>query len=150
MQAQKMGGCFKVAIVRSEFHKALVERLHEGAKKGFADYPAAAMDPLRVPGSGEIPLASRWLIESEKPCGLLALGAVIRGETPHFESLRGVLDQGLLHLQERFSIPIVFAVLFVESQAQALDRLGGPKGHRGEEAARALCKMIALKKRLFP
>lgn len=146
--ALKPGGAVKAALVCSEFHKGLVERLHQGAKKGFSDYPVSAMAPLWVPGSGEIPLAARWLIEKEKPCGLLALGAVIQGETPHFESLRRILDQGLLSLQERFSIPIVFAVLFVESRAQAIDRLGGSKGHRGEQAARALCKMIALKKRL--
>ena len=138
----------KVGIVCSEFHKSLVERLYKGANAVFLKQ-SVKVDVIKwVPGAGEIPQASNWFITNYKLDGLLGLGVIIRGETSHYESLCRILEQGLINLQTCFSTPVVFSVLMVENHLQAENRLGGSKGHRGEEAALTLIKMIKLKNSL--
>ena len=137
-----------MGIVCSEFHKSLVEKLYRGADAVFLKQ-SVKVDIIKwVPGAGEIPQASNWVIKNFKLDGLLGLGVIIRGETSHYESLCRILEQGLVNLQSRFSIPVVFSVLMVENRLQAENRLGGPKGHRGEEGAFTLIKMIQLRNSL--
>ena len=137
-----------MGIICSEFHKSLVERLYKGAEAVFLKQSVKIDTVKWVPGAGEIPQASGWLIKNFSLDGLLGLGVIIQGETSHHESLCRILEQGLISLQNRFSIPIVFSVLMVKNHLQAENRLGGSKGHRGEEAALTLTKMIHLRKML--
>ena len=135
----------RVGIICSEFNRDLVEKLHEGAKKEFLQHSLDIAVTEWVPGAGEIPLACKWLMEKHKLDGILACAVIIRGETPHFESLCRILEQGLIYLQTHFSSPVIFSVLMLEARSQAESRLGGNKGHRGIESAQALIKMIQLK-----
>lgn len=139
---------FQVGIVCSEFNRDLVEKLHEGAKKELLKSSNEIAVTEWVPGAGEIPQACRWLIERRKLDGILTCGAIIRGETGHFESLCRILERGLIDLQTHFSLPVVFSVLILENRSQAESRLGGNKGHRGIEAAQTLIKMLQLKRKL--
>ena len=136
---------FQVGVVCSEFNKVLVKKLYDGSKKTLLDQSVEIIKTVKVPGAGEIPQAGRWLIETYRPNGLLACGVILRGETAHFDSLCRILDSGLIHLQMRFPLPIVFSVLMVNNRSQAMARLGGSKGHRGTETARALIQMMKLK-----
>ena len=136
---------FQVGIVCSEFNRSLVKKLYDGSKKTLLDQSIEIIKTIKVPGAGEIPQAGRWLIEKYQPDGFLACGVILRGETAHFDSLCRILENGLIHLQMRFSLPVVFSVLMVNNRLQAMARLGGSKGHRGEETARALIQMMKLK-----
>ena len=138
----------KTGIICSEFHKPLVEKLYQGATAKLKEYSVEVAVTEWVPGAGEIPQASGWLIEKYSLDGLLALGVLIRGETTHYESLCRILEKGLINLQMRYSLPIVFSVLMVENRLQVENRLGGAKGHRGEAAAQTLVKMLNLKNKI--
>ena len=135
----------KTGIICSEFHKPLVEELYQGATAKLKEHSVRVVVTEWVPGAGEIPQASQWLIEKYQLDGLMTFGVLIQGETTHYESLCRILETGLISLQARYSLPIVFSVLMVENRLQAENRLGGAKGHRGEEAALALVKMLKLK-----
>ena len=138
----------RVGMVCSEYNKDLVLKLYEGAKIEFEKRSLQITKTVWVPGAGEIPQASNWLIEKYNLSALLACGVLIRGETAHFESLCRILEKALVPLQNKFSIPVIFSVLMLENRRQAEDRLGGSKGHRGEEVAQALIKMLKLKQTL--
>ena len=138
----------QVGIVCSEFNRDLVEKLYEGAKNKLLKQSVNIALTQWVPGAGEIPQACKWLMEKHKLDGVLACGVIIRGETIHFESLCRILEKGLVYLQTHFSLPVIFSILMLESRKQAESRLGGNKGHRGEEAAQALIQMIQLKRKI--
>ena len=138
----------RVGIICSEFNRDLVEKLHEGAKKKLLKHSLDIAVTEWVPGAGEIPLACKWLMEKHKLDGVLACGVIIRGETSHFESLCGILEKGLVYLHTHFPLPVIFSVLMLENRAQAENRLGGDKGHRGVEAAQVLIKMLQLKRKI--
>ena len=138
----------RVGMLCSEYNKDLVLKLYEGAKTEFQKQSLQIVKTIWVPGAGEIPQASTWFIEKYNLSALLACGVLIRGETAHFESLCRILEKALIPLQNKFSIPVIFSVLMLENRRQAEDRLGGSKGHRGEEAAQALIKMLRLKQTL--
>ncbi|MCY4512469.1 MAG: 6,7-dimethyl-8-ribityllumazine synthase [Bdellovibrionales bacterium] len=139
---------FQVGIICSEFNRDLVEKLHEGAKKELLKHSIKIAITEWVPGAGEIPQACKWLIEKQKLDGILTCGAIIRGETCHFESLCRILEKGQFYLQTHFSLPVVFSILMLENRSQAENRLGGNKGHRGTEAAQTLIKMLQLKRKI--
>lgn len=138
----------QVGIVCSEFNRDLVEKIYEGVKNKLLKQSIHIAVTEWVPGAGEIPQACKWLIEKHKLDGVLACGVIIRGKTGHFESLCRFLEKGLIHLQTHFSLPVIFSVLMLENREQAESRLGGNKGHRGEEAAQALIQMIQLKRKI--
>jgi 6,7-dimethyl-8-ribityllumazine synthase len=102
---------------------------------------------VRCPGSYEIPLTAQWLLQTEHYDGIIALGVVIRGGTPHFEYVCDAVNRGVLDLNLRFSTPVAFGVLTTDDVQQALDRVGD-KGNKGSEAALALLEMIALRRSL--
>lgn len=139
-----------MVVVCSEFHTDLVEKLYTGAREKLLEHGVEIIATEWVPGTGEIPQASGWLIEKHKPDGLLACGVIIRGETTHYESLCRILEKGLIYLQRHYSLPVIFSMLMVESHLQAENRLGGEKGHRGKEGALALVKMLKLKVQIKP
>ena len=102
---------------------------------------------VRCPGSYEIPLTAQWLLETKRYEGVIALGLVIRGGTPHFDYVCDAVNQGVLDLNLRFSTPVAFGVLTTDDVQQALDRVGD-KGNKGSEAALALLEMITVRRSL--
>ena len=102
---------------------------------------------VRCPGSYEIPLTAQWLLETKRYEGVIALGVVIRGGTPHFDYVCDAVNQGVLELNLRFSTPVAFGVLTTDDVQQALDRVGD-KGNKGSEAALALLEMITVRRSL--
>jgi 6,7-dimethyl-8-ribityllumazine synthase len=136
----------RYAIAVASFYEDLARRLEEGARAEF-DAAQAQADTFSVPGTFELPLAALYAAQSGRYRGVACLGAVIRGETSHYEHVcaeaaRGILDVGL-----RTGVPCSFGVLTVENMHQALERLGG-KRHQGRDAARAVLAMAALGEQL--
>jgi 6,7-dimethyl-8-ribityllumazine synthase len=101
-----------------------------------------------VPGSFELPLGARWLIDDHHVDAVVALGCLIKGETPHFEYISQAVSTGLMQLGLSTGVPIAFGVLTVLNEAQALDRVGGAQGHKGEEATETVLRMLAQKNAL--
>ena len=130
---------YRFAIVASEYNSVVMDRLIEGAKRALKDYEEPAI--IRVPGSFEIPLAVKRAALSKKYDGIVALGCVLRGETPHFEYISSVVSNGLGQVALETGIPIGFGVLTVDTVQQAMDR-SGESGNKGFEAAVAVLEMI--------
>ncbi|SQH77815.1 6,7-dimethyl-8-ribityllumazine synthase (Lumazine synthase)(riboflavin synthase beta chain) [Shewanella benthica] len=135
----------KVAIVVSRFNSFLVESLLEGAVDTLKRFGQVADDNItvvRVPGAVELPLAARRVAASGKFDGIIALGAVIRGGTPHFEFVAGECNKGLAQVALEFDIPVSFGVLTTDTIEQAIERSGTKAGNKGGEAALGLLEMV--------
>lgn len=101
---------------------------------------------IEVPGSVELPLAAQWMLEANgRLDGVVCLGAVIRGETAHFDYVCKAATDGILQVMLRFNKPVIFGVLTVENEQQALDRAGGKLGNKGSESAQAAMEMANLR-----
>lgn len=142
------GAC--VVIVRTEWNAAVVDALEAGAR---AELTRAGIQHyvITVPGAFEIPFGIRAYWDAHKykddpPKAFIALGCVIRGDTPHFEYVCRAVTDGVLQLNMTLPVPTIFGVLTVDNQQQADERTGGKHGHKGEEAAITALKMIAVKK----
>ncbi|TMK39722.1 MAG: 6,7-dimethyl-8-ribityllumazine synthase [Actinobacteria bacterium] len=138
----------RFAIAVGRFYEDLADRLVAGAQAAFAEAGVEPADVYEVPGAFELPLAALYAAQSGRYAGVACLGAVIRGETDHYEyvcaeAARGIGDVGL-----RTGVPCAFGVLTVESMDQALARAGGDKRDQGRLAAEAVVTMAALRARL--
>jgi 6,7-dimethyl-8-ribityllumazine synthase len=138
----------RYAIAVGRFYADLAERLVHGAQEVLADETGVAADVFDVPGAFELPLAAKYAAESGRYAGVVCLGAVIRGETSHYdhvctEAARGIAEVGL-----RTGVPCSFGVLTVENMDQALARTGGGKRHQGRDAAAAVLRMAELREQL--
>jgi 6,7-dimethyl-8-ribityllumazine synthase len=129
------------------FYEDLAERLVEGARRVFED-AGAAVEVHEVPGAFELPLAARYCAESGRYAGVACLGAVIRGETDHYDYVCGEAASGIARVALDSGVPCAFGVLTVENMGQALARSGGGKRHQGEDAARAVLRMAELRREL--
>jgi 6,7-dimethyl-8-ribityllumazine synthase len=129
----------RALVVVSRFNEGVTRKLLDGAESALAEggYPASAVDVIWVPGAFEIPIAVGRGLETGRYDLAVALGAVIRGETPHFEYVAGAATQGLTELVTRIGIPVGFGLLTCHSLTQALARAGGDAGNKGAEAAQA-------------
>jgi 6,7-dimethyl-8-ribityllumazine synthase len=127
------------AIVASEYNSVVMDRLIEGAKRALQHQKR--VEVIRVPGSFELPLAAKRAAESKKFDGVIALGCVMRGETPHFEYISAAVSHGLQQVALETGIPVGFGVLTVDTVEQAMDR-SGEAGNKGAEAALAVLEMI--------
>lgn len=138
-----------VVIVRTEWNDAIVSRLENGCKK-ILKQQGIKFKALNVPGAVEIPFAIKAYAESKekKADAFIALGTVIRGDTPHFDYVCKAVTDGVLSLNLVFGVPTIFGILTVENEQQAIERIGGKYGHKGEEAAVTAIKMIALNRSL--
>jgi 6,7-dimethyl-8-ribityllumazine synthase len=136
------------AIVVGRFYEDLAERLVEGAKEELAAAGAETADVFDVPGAYELPLAASYAADSGRYDGVVCLGAVIRGETDHYDYVCGEAARGIQEVQLRTGVPCAFGVLTVDTMEQALERSGGAKRHTGRDAARAVLTMAALRERL--
>ena len=136
----------RVAIVAAEWNGHITSRLTQGAMEvfkaeGFAD---DQVDCYTVPGAVELTFAASQLIESSLYDAIIVVGCVIRGGTPHFDYVCQSVTQGVTALNADCDIPVIFGVLTVDNEQDALDRAGGPLGNKGAEAAEAAIKMHAF------
>lgn len=138
----------RVALVASRFNDAVVEGLVAGARRTLDRHHVAAAKILWVPGAFELPLAARKLAESRRFDGIVALGAVIRGGTAHFEYVAGACTDGLARAMLDTGVPVGFGVLTCDTLTQALERAGGGPGNKGEEAALAVLEMVVALREL--
>ena len=134
----------RVAIVVARFNHDITSELLEGAERILQKQGAADVSVLWVPGAFEAPLVAKRLAASGTVDAVICLGAVIRGETAHFEYVAGETAAGITRAGLDTGIPVIFGVLTVDDRQQARDRLGGKEGHKGEEAALTAIEMVAL------
>ena len=144
--AEDAGAGRRFCIVASRFNQPITDRLVEGALETLERHGTRAEDVTvhRVPGAFELPLAVRWIIDRGGVDGVLALGCVIRGETPHFDYVSLATTVGLEAVARERGLPVAFGVLTTDDGEQAMARAGGAKGNKGEEAALALLEMCEL------
>lgn len=140
----------RYAVVASRFNQDIVERLVDGALDALVRHGAAAdnVDVVWVPGAWELPIAARRLLASERYDALVAVGAVIRGGTPHFDYVAGEASRGLALASTDFDTPIGFGLLTCDTMQQAEERAGGAHGNKGWDAALAALEMSDLFDRL--
>jgi len=140
----------KFAVVCARFNDFITDRLLNGAMDALKRSGANLDDieVVTVPGSWELPLAAKTLAASKRPDAIVALGAVIRGETPHFDHVAAQASQGLAAVQLETGIPIAFGVLTTNTIEQAIDRAGGKSGNKGFDAALTAIEMADLMRRL--
>jgi 6,7-dimethyl-8-ribityllumazine synthase len=135
------------AIVVGRFYEDLALRLVEGATRVFKE-AGAEVEAHDVPGAFELPLAAKYCAESGRYDGVACLGAVIRGETSHYDHVCEEAAAGIARVQLDTGVPCSFGVLTVENMEQALARTGGGKRHQGEDAAHAVLRMAELRRTL--
>ncbi len=135
------------AIVAARFYEDLAERLVQGARQVFED-AGGSVEVHYVPGAFELPLAAKYCAESGRYAGVACVGAVIRGETDHYDYVCGQASAGIARVALDTGVPCGFGVLTVDNMEQALARAGGGKRHTGEDAARAVLELAALKRQL--
>ena len=140
----------RFAIVWSRFNHAVVSKLLEGAKACFADHGVAddSLYVVEVPGAWELPYAAQQLAQSKRFDAVVALGAVIRGGTPHFDYVSEGTALGLARVTLDTGVPVIFGVLTTDDEAQAFDRAGGAHGNKGHEAALTAIEMAAFDRKL--
>ena len=140
----------RVAVVASRFNEAITTRLADGAMDALVRHGVAAadVDLVWVPGAWELPLAARRLMASERYDAVVALGAVIRGDTPHFDYVAGEASRGLSAVSAEFDVPVGFGLLTCDTMEQAEARAGGAHGNKGWDAALAALEMVELLDRL--
>lgn len=140
----------RFAVVASRFNHFVVDRLVEGAVDALVRHgvPAQNVTVVRVPGAWELPIVARRLAASGKLEAVIALGAVIRGATAHFEYVAGESAKGLAAAAHASKVPIVFGVLTTESIEQAVERAGTKSGNKGADAAVSAIEMVSLSRAL--
>ncbi|MCG6900723.1 MAG: 6,7-dimethyl-8-ribityllumazine synthase [Gammaproteobacteria bacterium] len=136
----------RIALLVSRFNSFVVESLLAGALDTLKRHGADERDLqiVRVPGAYEMPIAAQRLAAAKRFDAIIALGAVIRGGTPHFEYVAGECTKGLASVSLKYDIPIAFGVLTVDSIEQAIERAGTKAGNKGAEAAMSTIEMINL------
>jgi 6,7-dimethyl-8-ribityllumazine synthase len=137
---------FKFAVLCAQFNSFITDRLLTGALDALERDGAAAADIqiMMVPGAWELPMAAKAVAEANKPDAIIALGAVIRGDTPHFDFVAGEAASGLMAVQLETGIPVAFGVLTTNTVEQANDRTGGKHGNKGYDAAVTAIRMANL------
>ena len=136
----------RVALVATRYNEPIVERLRTGAIDALIEHGARAADLtlVRVPGAFELPLAVRKVADRGRHDAIVALGAVVRGDTPHFDYVAGECAAGLARVMADTGVPVGFGVLTVDTLEQAIERAGGTLGNKGAEAALAAIEMAQL------
>ena len=139
------GEGLKVALVRARWNTEIVGRLADGVHRGLAELGVTDVEEISVPGCFEIPLAAKAVAESGRIDAIVCIGAVIRGETTHYELVSEGAAEGILRAQLDTGTPIAFGLVTVENDQQALARSEGPGGHNvGEESALVAVEMCRL------
>jgi 6,7-dimethyl-8-ribityllumazine synthase len=136
----------RFAIVVSKFNSPLTTKLLEGAKECLRKHnvPEKNLKVVFCPGAFELPQVANQLAQQKKWNAIICLGAIVRGETPHFEYVAAETARGIQTVALRYSLPVVFGVLTTDNEQQALDRIGGTQGHKGWDAALTALEMATL------
>jgi len=136
----------RLGIVVSQFNKELTTALLEGALQRLTERGVLPekIKVVEVPGAIEIPLAAKLLAKSKDYQALICLGAVVRGETSHYDYVCSQVSEGCQQVMLAYELPVIFGVLTTENEAQAFARVGGNEGHKGRDAADAALQMIAV------
>ncbi len=142
----ELDGQARVAVIRTEWNSHITSLLADGAVETLRKAGAEA-ELFVVPGAVELTFAAQKVIDSEEFDAVIVHGCVIKGDTPHFDYVCQSVTQGITALNVDSPIPVIFGVLTVLTEQQALDRCGGPAGHKGIEAATTALSMIAFNDR---
>jgi 6,7-dimethyl-8-ribityllumazine synthase len=137
----------RFAIAAATFYEELAERLVDGARRVFGE-AGAESDVHGVPGAFELPLAARYCADTGRYAGVACLGAVIRGETDHYDYVCSEAARGIARVSLDTGVPCAFGVITCDTLEQALARAGGDKRHQGEDSARAVLRMAGLRREL--
>lgn len=150
LEGQVVARDARIAVVAARFNEVIVRSLVEGAIDALRRHGAAETDIhiVRVPGAFELPLAVHRLARTRRYDGIVALGAVVRGQTPHFEFVCNECAAGLSRVSLEFEVPVGFGVLTCDTVDQALDRAGSKSGNKGADAAIATLEMVNLLRQL--
>lgn len=142
----------RIVIVVSRFNESVTVPLAEGAVSALVAKGAAFddVDVMWVPGAWEIPVAVRRALATERYDAAVAIGAVVRGETPHFDIVAGETARGLMDVQRDFDVPVTLGLLTTDTLAQAEARAGGAHGNKGADAALAALELLDLFDRIAP
>jgi 6,7-dimethyl-8-ribityllumazine synthase len=135
------------AIAAARFYEDLAERLVDGARRVFEE-AGGTVEVHDVPGAFELPLAAKYLADTGRFAGIACVGAVIRGETDHYDYVCDQAARGIARVALDTGVPCAFGVLTVDTMEQAMARAGGGKRHTGEDAARAVLRMAQLRRAL--
>jgi 6,7-dimethyl-8-ribityllumazine synthase len=140
----------RFGVIASRYNEAITDRLVEGAVRTLVNdgVDQASIDVYRVPGAWEIPLAAQWLVDTTRYRGIIALGAVIKGETTHDEHINRFVSLAVGELSLQEGIPIAFGLLTCNTLQQAVERAGGKVGNKGVEAAEAVLEMLKVKSQI--
>jgi len=140
----------RLGVVAARFNKNFVTSMLQGAMDTLAAHgvTGSAVELVQVPGAFEIPLAAKMLIDTGRVEAIIALGAVVRGDTPHFDYVATACARGVARVSLDTGIPVIFGVLTTDTPRQATERAGGRLGNAGENAAHAALEMVALQRRL--
>ncbi len=146
------GAGVRLALVVSRFNEAVTTRLLAGAREAISQHGVSEddVDIVWVPGAFELPLAARRLAESHRYDAIVCLGAVIRGETPHFEYVSAEAARGVSEVSRDTGVPAVFGVITPDTREQALERTGGSRGNKGADAVATAIEMVNLLRQLRP
>lgn len=138
------------AIVVSRFNEEVTQELLNGALARFEEHGIArnAIKVVEVPGAIEIPLVAQTLAQQKKFAAIVCLGAVIRGETTHYDYVCQQVSWGCQHIALTHNLPVIFGILTTENEEQAFDRLGGNHGHKGRDAADTAITMAKIQQEL--
>jgi 6,7-dimethyl-8-ribityllumazine synthase len=136
----------RFAVVASRFNEVITQRLVDGALDALVKHGAVFedVDLVWVPGAWELPAAARRVLVTERYDAIVAVGAVIRGDTPHFEYIASEASRGLADASAEFDTPVGFGLLTCDNMAQAEERAGGQHGNKGWDAALAALEMVDL------
>jgi 6,7-dimethyl-8-ribityllumazine synthase len=142
----------RVGVVAARFNDEIVEKLLQGCltRLNALGISENRMTVERVPGAFELPLVAKAMCRTGKFDAVICLGAVIRGQTPHFDFVAGECARGIAQVSRDEITPVIFGVLTTNTEQQARDRIGGKHGHAGVRAAEAAVEMIAVMQRLTP
>jgi len=140
----------RFAIIVGRFNSFISDRLLAGALDALkrSGCPEENIEIVRVPGSWEMPVVARELVKTKRHDAIIALGAVIRGDTPHFDYVAGEMGRGLAEVARESGVPIAFGVLTTNNVEQAVDRAGAKSGNKGADAAQTAIEMANLLRRL--
>lgn len=150
IEGEYSGASANYAIVVSRFNEFIVNSLQDGAINCLSRHgvPDSAITIIKVPGAFELPLAAQKAAQTEQYDAIIALGAVIRGSTPHFDYVCTECSRGLNQVSLEFEIPVAFGVLTVDTIEQAIERAGTKAGNKGADAAMTALEMISLMRKL--
>ncbi len=141
---------YRFAVLASRFNEFVVDALVKGAVDALRRHGASdkQIEIVRVPGAYDMPLVARKLAQSRRYDAIVAVGAVIRGQTAHFDYVAGECASGLARVSAETGVPVAFGVLTTDTAEQAMDRSGGKAGNKGAEAAAGAIELISLLRRV--